>query len=178
MRRVLLTALLAMLVAIPSLAWGTCESFDTVSSGSAPPNGYEPVGHCNWNYGLTGVPCPDVDLIFRNATDFATIWADLHDNESNPPPVPSVDFSTKEVVAITLGQRSNSGYGVQLGCLSYITVGGHLRAQVLVTELKAGPNCIVFPMIIKPYLIVAISKMGESWVPVDFTHQEQIYDCP
>ena len=67
---------------------------------------------------------------------------------------PNVDFSSKTVIAVVMGQKPTGGYSVSLKQLE-ITEN---EIQFLVEEEVPGTNCVVTQMITNPYQLIAIDK--------------------
>ncbi|MHA2426192.1 MAG: hypothetical protein ACXAEF_15495, partial [Candidatus Thorarchaeota archaeon] len=53
-------------------------------------------------------------LIITDNNTWTQIWIEAHDVRGPPPSVPIVDFNNEWLVAIFLGPRSHSGYGVNI----------------------------------------------------------------
>ncbi len=177
MLRLASTILLVLAISGPTLAQ-TCEPFEVLSAGSFPQNGYEPEPHCNFDNS-----CPDRDRAFRYQKTFDEFWIDLHDHFiTNPPPPPTIDFDEYIVVAVTLGQRPTTGFGIGISCISYeedppSAPNADVLVRVEALEQIAGSNCNVIHAITKPYVIVKVSRDDVERLTLAFDHSTTVNNC-
>lgn len=90
----------------------------------------------------------------RTPAEYATLWG-AH-RTSGSVPAPSVDFATEIVVAVFLGPRTSSGYGVDM----YQAVAQADGAVILWDETTPGTGCPPgLPVVITPYAIAALTRV-------------------
>ena len=86
------------------------------------------------------------------ATNWQDVWAVIHANQADPPPVPTVDFARETVLVVLLGDRPTGGYAVEVTAVR--RVAGGFEADVAVTA--PGPEDMVTQAFTSPWTAVAI----------------------
>lgn len=88
-----------------------------------------------------------------NADDMQKLWALLYGNDaSNTPPIPQIDFSRQEVVAVFAGEKPTGGYDI---AVSGIQDSSNER-MVSVTITAPGPSCMVAESQTSPFQVVTV----------------------
>ncbi|MEM7245837.1 MAG: hypothetical protein AAF533_10870 [Acidobacteriota bacterium] len=160
-----------------------CGSFDILDTGISPGSGYDADPSCDIgsNPGPNG--CGGSDLVLASQQELDRFWGRHRPGET----APSVDFTTEVVLAVLLGERSNTGFSIHVSCVRYVeTVDRNgdtvLRSAIVeVDDNAAGVHCIVQPAISNPYDIVVIDRpaSGSNGRPnVTFVHSSNVFDCP
>ncbi len=83
---------------------------------------------------------------------------------------PNVDFETKTVIAVVMGQKSSGGYSVNLKQLEVTSD----AVQFMVEERMPGENCMVTEALTNPYQIIAIDKTEKE---IKFMGNTITVDC-
>ncbi len=97
----------------------------------------------------TGIDQPGVKVI-DNAHEFTEVYAasDLNNQDD----IPAVDFDRQVVIAIHLGTKPTSGYGLRLTSVKYEGD----RALINYDTLVPGNGCMLNQVITYPYCLIAV----------------------
>ena len=90
--------------------------------------------------------------VARNAAEWTALWRE-HTGEAKPP---SVDFSSRTVIAVFLGSRPTAGFAVQI--VGTRQAGGALIVQW--QEKRPGGGDILAQVLTSPATIVSIPKFA------------------
>lgn len=110
--------------------------------------------------------------VLRDEEAYASFWERLHTDRTPVPDRPEVDFESKIVVAVVLGQRPTGGYSVGIDEVLTTESGGQI--QVRVTETVPGDGCGVTQALTSPYVFVAIEAQNEK---VEFSGSKETRSC-
>lgn len=91
--------------------------------------------------------------LVRNETTFNSLWTASVGGE-----VPVVDFETKSVVVLYMGQRPSSGY--QISIAGWSLMSGILSIEVL--ETVPGDDCSVLTILTHPYSFVLLPVVADA----------------
>ena len=105
---------------------------------------------------------------------FETLWNDIHADQSNVPPLPSVNFEESVVVSIILGGRSTSGYEIEISDVQLNTEQGMLEVNAL--ERQPSGTCIVNHVMTSPYLIARVN-VDAPVEEASFEWSQEAYTC-
>lgn len=94
-------------------------------------------------------------LVVRDEAAWAEAWATIHGTVSDPPPLPTVDFTSEMILVAALGPRSSGGYTVTFSAVA--PVGDGLRATV--QETAPGPGCVTAAVITSPVVAVRVPRV-------------------
>jgi hypothetical protein len=76
--------------------------------------------------------------VIRNVSEWGAAWARIYARHGpSPPPLPSIDFSTRSVILVALGARPHGGFGILLTGASRIGSAVTIRLQTW----TLGPGC-------------------------------------
>lgn len=109
--------------------------------------------------------------VISDTGGFTAFWNSLHRNVTPPPPLPSVDFSRNDVVAVVDMVRPTGGYGIEVKEAQE----GMDAIWLTIIRRTPGRGCFTAQSLSQPYHLVAIRKSGKRCIPnyVDVT-----YSCP
>lgn len=83
-------------------------------------------------------------------------WEKLYGNLSRKPPIPMVDFSTKQLLLVTMGEQPSGGYSI-----SVREVSQHSRGVVVTIEdAKPGKSCINTSVLTYPFQLIEMSRVA------------------
>jgi hypothetical protein len=105
-----------------------------------------------------------------NAEELFSLWQVIYG--TNPPGLPTVDFTKNEVLAVFDGSHGTGGYAVQV--LS-VTDSGVSRV-VAIEHQAPGAGCTVTDAVTSPYQIVLVPKMRAN-MSLSHTDQDRTVDC-
>ena len=80
------------------------------------------------------------------------VWAAIHSNVMNPPPLPAVDFARETVIVLLLGERRTGGYAVSIGSIAV----DRNVVDVEVAVRRPGAEDMVTLALTAPYQLAAI----------------------
>ena len=83
--------------------------------------------------------CQTRDWVINNQTDFCNFWNQAYIMMDEPPPCPTIDFSTYMVIVTAMGRKSNSCYNTEIYCIE--NNGGNYTVWVKDTYPKKGWFC-------------------------------------
>lgn len=92
-------------------------------------------------------------LVIGNSEDFAELWHHMHQGQSAEPPLPTVDFSRRMVLAVFQGQRPSGGHSIIVE--DVVRRGDHLR--VTVSKTVPSENDMVTMALTSPYHLVVVN---------------------
>ena len=92
----------------------------------------------------------------RSQEELETIWAAIHGETQLS--VPSVDFSTNEVLAVFDGSHETGGYGIRV---IRIDEANNVRT-VHIEHVIPDESCILPSVVTSPFQLVTVPKAGEN----------------
>lgn len=90
--------------------------------------------------------------VVRDAAAFATLWRTAWPDE----PVPTVDFATRTVLVVAMGEQSSGGFSIRVSEVA--SEGYGLRA--LVRSTAPGHGCAVTLALTQPVDFVSVPAVG------------------
>jgi len=124
--------------------------------------------------GIGGFHRP-VEKIIRDKQSWNNFWQELHPGK----PVPPIDFASRQIVVVMLGERPSTGFKLHIDCVKQIKSPDSSRppfTHVDYVEEVPGANCVEAMILTYPYQIVATPLSATP--PDEFNHLVHIYDCP
>jgi len=109
--------------------------------------------------------------VIADQGEFTSFWGSLHRNMTPLPPLPSVDFSRHDVVAVVDMVRPTGGYGIEVQEVQE----GMDGIWLTIIRTKPGEGCITTQSLTQPYHLVAIRKSGKRCIP---SYVDVTYPCP
>jgi hypothetical protein len=111
--------------------------------------------------------------IIDNQEDWCGFWDQAHSIMFPQPPCPPIDFDTHTVVAVALGERPDSCYGVTVPCMQALGASGNIR--VFVEEIVPDESCICLDVVVKPVSVWLIEQPVRN---AKVRKQISILSCP
>ena len=109
-------------------------------------------------------------VVIRDESSWAAYWNDFHANIVPMPDPPSVDFSTKMVVAAAMGTRPSGGYSVSVSAV--YQQDGTLFFRI--REASPAPTCLNVAVVTAP----AVAVLADRWDgPVEFVEESGTNSC-
>jgi hypothetical protein len=109
-------------------------------------------------------------MVIDDAATLASVWERVFVNQSEPPPLPSVDFRRERVIVAALGGRPSGGYGIELA--SADVEGGEIVVEVVSTTV--GENCAVSQALTQP---VDVAKIPRRRTGIRFVEHAAVRNC-
>jgi hypothetical protein len=107
-----------------------------------------------------------VDYLITSQDQLTQLWNLLQ----QPPPVPTVDFTTQDVVAVFAGQAPTTGYSIAVAQVE------DANSRIVKIELtKPDDSCVLAQSTTAPYQIIELPKTS-----LPFTHDDTLTTkaCP
>lgn len=114
------------------------------------------------------------ERVIRDKETFTDFWTHLHADQTPPPPLPEVDFSSEMVLAVVLGERPTGGYRVEIESITFNQNPDVIRA--FVTETQPGTDCVVSQATTAPYHVVKMSALSVETI-VFADHGTTVQSC-
>ena len=95
-------------------------------------------------------------LVFQNQPDWSNFWSSnaSPDANSKKPPIPAVDFSRQQAIAVTLGSRPTGGFSIQIDQIEKLGAPQSQEWVVRYTEKVPGPDCFVTQQTTTPTIFI------------------------
>jgi hypothetical protein len=105
-------------------------------------------------------------MVIDNSEEWADVWQQHTSDFIPPPPVPGVDFTDNQVVAVFMGEKCTGGYSMEI-----LTVETKISEQedltllvITVAYRQPQPGDIVQEVITHPYHIITIPQLAANKV--------------
>lgn len=96
----------------------------------------------------------DTLLLIRSSEEMQAGWKKLFSNFVEQPDMPSVHFANQMVVILSMGEKNNGGYSIEVSKV----VEKELQLAVFANYISPGQNCIVAEVISYPFVVISIPK--------------------
>jgi hypothetical protein len=116
--------------------------------------------------GCAGVPNSGFQAKIVDEQSWRALWDNFCTGIFPPRPVPTIDFSKEMVIALFLGTRSNSCYGVEIRTIE--DSGG----KYLVNAVEKVPVGCLLPAVTYPHHLVKTERRD---VPVEFLITQEVF---
>lgn len=126
----------------------------------------------NIDQGQYGDIVEGTQSVFRDEEAYASFWKRLHADRTPIPTRPEVDFESKVVVALVLGQRPSGGYSARVD--DALASENGQKIQVKYTEQAPGDGCAVTGALTSPYALVAVEAEMEEF---SFSKSKETRSC-
>lgn len=108
--------------------------------------------------------------VIKEHSNFTGLWLDHAKGLSPAPAQPDIDFSQDMVIAVFLGERTTTGYGIKIA-------GVEEQRESLMVSVKAtlpGVDCEIRQELSQPHQIVTVPRSGKV---VTFATAVERVDC-
>jgi hypothetical protein len=120
--------------------------------------------------GDSGGQYPKRQEVITSQSDWVRYWDQVHAGLRSIPPILPVDFTSSNVLALSEGPQSTSGYNLEIHSVETSAAG----TVVDVAETTPGPTCRVTDSFTNRYFIARTGKLPE---PVSFRITTQQHTC-
>jgi PrcB C-terminal len=105
-------------------------------------------------------------LVIDNSEAWADVWQQHTSDFIPPPPVPNVDFTDNQVVAVFMGEKRTGGYSVEILSVETKSSEKENLASLVITVAyrQPKPGEIVPEVITHPYQIITIPQLAANKV--------------
>jgi len=93
-------------------------------------------------------------LVARSETELVAAWTTLFRNFSEPPPLPTVDFSHDMVVIALAGTKPSGGYCI----LVQAAAAKGNWAEIMIRSVGPNPSSALLPVVTNPYDVVRVPR--------------------
>lgn len=105
-------------------------------------------------------------MVIDNPEEWADVWQQHADGIIPHPPVPKVDFTDNQVVAVFMGEKRTSGYSVEILTVETNSSQEDDLTELVITVAYRQPQLgdIVLEVITYPYHIITIPQLAANKV--------------
>ncbi|MBN3927003.1 protease complex subunit PrcB family protein [Nostoc sp. NMS4] len=96
-------------------------------------------------------------MMINSPEKWADVWEQHTSDSIPPPPIPFVDFTNAQVVAVFAGEKPTSGYSVDI--LAVEKTGDSPSLVITVKDCQPNPGDFASDVITQPYHIIRIPRM-------------------
>ena len=98
------------------------------------------------------------DEVIVDENRLRQVWAEVYRRESDPPPIPQVDFNHRMVVVVSMGQQPTSNAAIVIKRVSLVRgqADGYPLLVIHSTETRPGRRCFVLPSASGPIHIIEL----------------------
>jgi len=106
----------------------------------------------------------------HNVKELSEVWVNLFAKYDRKPPIPTIDFEKKMLIAVALGERNNGSYSIKIESILETKNG----ITVITEENKPGNTCNSTSVMVYPFQLIEISKTTN---PITFTKIIKTNEC-
>ena len=109
-------------------------------------------------------------LLIRSTAAWANVWARIYEKRSPKPPLPTIDFSSEQIVVAALGARPTGGYSI-------LVTGASRLSGVITVRVESrspGEGCGTTTAVTEP---VDVARIPRSSGPVLFEETAVVRSC-
>lgn len=110
------------------------------------------------------------NIVITTQLEMDLAWGKMFGKYPRKPPIPMIDFETKQLLLVTMGEQPNGGYSIKVKAMLKTPKG------ILVTleDSKPGKTCNTTSALIYPFQLVEIPKSEEK---LSFTRVSKVNEC-
>ncbi len=109
------------------------------------------------------------NLVITNKREWKKLWKLVHSREVPRPPLPKINFAERMVIAVFLGEQSDSARRISI--VKLVKSGDQLR--IFTKETLGNATCPGPPVTVQPYHIVVTDRIETTGENVIFEEPEQ-----
>jgi len=109
-------------------------------------------------------------MVINNQEELIEAWSLFFVKFNRKPPIPNIDFTSKTLVAVFLGERNNGGYSIKIKSV----IKTNDKIAIVTEETKPGSSCMSTSVMVYPFQLIEIPKTNK---PFAFTKTITINDC-
>jgi len=110
------------------------------------------------------------NLVITTQKDMDLTWMKMFGKYPRKPPIPMIDFDTKQLLLLAMGEQPNGGYTIKVKSIAQ-TIKGLL---VTIEDTKPGKACNNTSALIYPFQLIEIPK---TEMEITFTRVSKINAC-
>lgn len=110
------------------------------------------------------------NIIFTTQQEMDLAWGKMFAAYDRKPPIPMVDFETKQLLLITMGEQPSGGYTTKVKTMTSTAKG----IVVTIEDAKPGKTCNTTSALIYPFQLVEMPKTEEA---ISFVRVSKINEC-
>ena len=93
-------------------------------------------------------------LVVRSQAELSAAWATMFRDESEPPALPTVDFSRDMVIIALAGGKPSGGYCIFVQAAT----SKNGLAEVMIRSIGPSPSSLILPVVTHPYDVVRVPR--------------------
>jgi len=110
------------------------------------------------------------NLIITTQKDMDLIWMKMFGKYPKKPPIPMIDFETKQLLLVTMGEQPSGGYTIKVSSV----LKNVKSILVTIEDAKPGKNCNTTLALIYPFQLIEMPKTEKK---ITFTRISKINEC-
>lgn len=110
------------------------------------------------------------NLILTTQTEMDLAWGKMFAAYDRKPAIPMVDFESKQLLLITMGEQPSGGYASKVKSINSTPKG----IIVTIEDTKPGKSCNTTSALIYPFQLVEMPKTEEA---ISFVRTNSITEC-
>lgn len=154
----------SLILMLATACFPSCKS----SEGTTPKG--TPVGFTEIKTGNNSSYSQFETLTINKHEELISAWSNFFMKYDRKPPIPSIDFESKTLIAVALGERNNGGYAIKIKSISETNT----SISVVTEEVKPGSTCNSTTSMVYPFQLVEILKTDKS---ITFTKTVKVNEC-
>lgn len=138
----------------------SCKESKKITSKSNPTIVSTPVNYSVIKSGINGDFPTQKKLVITNEEEFKKAWANAFKNFLKKDTPPKIDFETKLIILVTMGEKSSGGYTINISDIS------ENKNKVVVTVLNSIPeaSCPTTSALTFPFEFIQLDKTTKEIV--------------
>jgi hypothetical protein len=110
------------------------------------------------------------NLVISTQAEMDAAWMMMFGKYPRKPPIPMVDFETKQLLLVTMGEQPNGGYSIKVSSIVKSPKG----MVVTIEDAKPGKTCNNTSALIYPFQLIEMPKTDEK---LSYLRVSKVNDC-
>ena len=110
------------------------------------------------------------NIIITTQQEMDLAWGEMFAAYSRKPPIPMMDFETKQFLLVTMGEQASGGYSIKVKSITKT----NNKTTVTIENAKPGKACNTTSALIYPFQLIEMPKIIEK---LDFVSISKINEC-
>jgi len=110
------------------------------------------------------------NIIITTQQEMDLAWGEMFAAYSRKPPIPMMDFETKQFLLVTMGEQASGGYSIKVKSITKTDN----KTTVTIEDTKPGKACNTTSALIYPFQLIEIPKIAEK---LNFIRVSKINEC-
>lgn len=98
--------------------------------------------------------------ILNTQQELDLAWGKMFGNFLRKPPIPMVDFETKQLILVAMGEQANGGFSIKIASINETVT----DRTVTIEDAKPGKTCANTSALIYPFQLVEVTKTTKKYI--------------